>query len=46
MSFKHCNLSGDDIAKTFVIKEKIIKIPNILFWHFIMQMQRPYLCFG
>jgi len=29
MSFKYRNLSVDDIAKTFVGKEKISKIPNI-----------------
>jgi len=46
MSFKCRNLSGDDIAKTFVSKETISKIPNILFWHFLMQIKRPCLCFG
>jgi len=46
MSFKYHTLSGDDIAKTFVSKEKITKIPNILFWLFIMQMKCPCPCFG
>ena len=46
MSFKYHNLPMDDIAKTFVSKEKLSKIPNILFWYFLMQMKRPCLCFG
>jgi hypothetical protein len=37
MSFKYRNLSGDDIAKTSVSEETISNIPNILFWHFLMQ---------